>query len=255
MKKVCAMSLAAALALAGGMTALAEDAGLVASKDKAQKQFFVKDREGTAMPWADIEGHGGKGGMGFGLMNREELTEEQKAAVDAAQSAYDTAEDAVLDEMTAAGALTQELVDSYRAQRAARRKLAAKDYSSWTLDQMSALRLAVRQGNANETILAGLVSQGALTQEEADWFRLAYGESVNLWGKMETGKATQGMMGKLKEAANAYRQALIDAGVKMPEMRQGGPKIKLDRDDMPKNPKDGKNGKDGKDGKEGKKDK
>lgn len=215
MKKLCAIGAALAIAITSGVTAFAEDAA------DAQPDAATSAQTDVARQAADVLNRGGRQGMGVGIgmpmrvgeMNQSNLTDEQKQAMKDAQSTYYAEEDAILAEMVAAGALTQEIVDSYQAQRGAQQEVAAMDYSDWTLDQLSALRQATGRNGVNETVLAGLVSQGALTEEQAETFKLAYGESVNVWGQLDTGKATQGMITRIQEARAAYQQALVDAGI------------------------------------------
>lgn len=215
MKKICAIGAALAIAITSGVTAFAEDAA------DAQLDAATAAQTDVAGQAAGVLNRGGRQGMGVGMgmrmrvgeMNQSNLTDEQQQAMKDAQSTYYAAEDAVLAEMVTAGALSQEIVDSYQAQRNAQQEVAAMDYSDWTLDQLSALRQAIGRSGVNETVLAGLVSQGALTEAQAETFKLAYGESVNVWGQLDTSKATQGMMTRLQEARAAYQQALADAGI------------------------------------------
>lgn len=211
MKKLCAIGAALAIAITSGVTAFAQDAA------DAQPDAATTAQTDVARQAEGVLNRGGKQGMGMrmrvGEMNQSNLTDEQKQAMKDAQSTYDAAEDAILAEMVAAGALPQEIVDSYQAQRNAQQEIAAMDYSDWTLDQLSALRQAMGRSGVNDTVLAGLVSQGALTEEQAETFRLAYGESVNVWGQLDTSKTTQGMITRLQEARAAYQQALADAGI------------------------------------------
>ncbi len=143
--------------------------------------------------------------------------EEKQQARQAARSTYDAAVDEVLTEMVTAGALTQEAVDSYHALRDAERLVEQIDTSSWTLDQVTAFRQAISGSGVNETTLAGLISQGALTQADADAIKKAYDSDrvtlTALINKVDTSKATQAMITQLQDARKAYAQALADAGI------------------------------------------
>ena len=146
------------------------------------------------------------------------LNDEQKRQIiQEARRTYDAAVDAVLAEMVAAGALTQASADSYHAFQSAERMVENIDTSNWTLDQVYALRLVIGRKSVNETILSGLLSEGALTQADADAIKLAYnGDRVTLavlMSRTDTSKTTLSMITRLSDARKAYIQTLADAGI------------------------------------------
>lgn len=242
-QKLCAAGLALALALGGGAAAFAENAsGGPEAPTQASATIPAKDMAARGgMP-------GGKGfgmGVGMGAPDAAGLTEEQKQAMATAEAAYDAAEAEALAALVDEGALPQVAVAQYLARRQAQRSLESKDYSAWTVDQLSALRQAMGREGVNETVLAGLMSQGVLTQEEADAMRLAYGPQEDLWAQLDTSKATQGSLAKLTTAKTVYAEALAAAGLDQRPQRGHGPQVPDDQAGYRNGPKEKQEGRGG----------
>ncbi len=112
------------------------------------------------------------GGMRFGMMLRDqaaELTEEQRAALEQAQTAQEEAYKAFLAELVTAGIVTQAELDAYN-RIAAQRKIAGDiDTMQWTLEKNMTLREALaKSGKEKQDALAAFVTEELLTQEQAD---------------------------------------------------------------------------------------
>lgn len=156
---------------------------------------------------------------GMGNTSASTLTDEEKAqAMATARSTYDAAVDAALVDILAVGGLSQEAVDSYHALRDAERLLEKVDTSNWTQDQIAAYQQGVSGNSVNETALAGLVSQGVLTEAEVAAIKLKYGDHVtitDLLSQVDTTKATPEMVEAMTQAREAYMQAMTDAGAGM----------------------------------------
>jgi hypothetical protein len=158
----------------------------------------------------------GIGGLGCYGVDTSSFTEEQKAAYEGAVALYEQVEDAVLNDLVTGGVVAQADVESYVAQRTARKSLDALDQSGWTADQYKAFYEAnAKTGDDRKAAMQALADAGQLTQDQADALS-ALGQS-DLWAKVtqnaNTNSAIQTALSTLRQARQTMNQSLNDAGI------------------------------------------
>ena len=141
--------------------------------------------------------------MGRYNVDRANLTDEQKSMYDQALTDYAATEDKCLNELVAAGDITQEAVDAFITMRQTQGAMASLDMASWDQAQQQAFQAAMTaEGDERTSAFDALVSSGQLTEAQADAFGNMQG-SVNRRIERPEGEAPEGAQEGNRRIRNA----------------------------------------------------